>query len=268
MARILTRTIGGAAASIIVGGIAAVAVTGVASAHTPEVSASCTQLHVALANYPANSTVDVVLDDTDHGTTTFGPSAFDTTFPLDTTRKHTWSVSVTSGDGDHAFDKTFAGESTDACLTVAPPVPTPTGTPTPTPSTPAPTTPATPTAPPTGTPSTPAVPTTPATPTPTDTPTPNAPATPAVVTNTPAPSAPATPTVDVTPNGTVLPGTTPTGTSTTAAGAPGTGPGSNGTGELAFTGSPVGLGVGVGALVAMLLGGALAAFAAVRRRRA
>ncbi|WIB36462.1 hypothetical protein [Curtobacterium sp. MCJR17_043] len=104
-------------------------------------SASCTQLHVALANYPANSTVDVVLDDTDHGTTTFGPSAFDTTFPLDTTRKHTWSVSVTSGDGDHAFDKTFAGESTDACLTVAPPVPTPTGTPTPTPSTPAPTTP-------------------------------------------------------------------------------------------------------------------------------
>lgn len=70
MARILTRTIGGAAASIIVGGIAAVAVTGVASAHTPEVSASCTQLHVALANYPANSTVDVVLDDTDHGTTT------------------------------------------------------------------------------------------------------------------------------------------------------------------------------------------------------
>ncbi|PZE91639.1 hypothetical protein [Curtobacterium sp. MCJR17_043] len=72
----------------------------------------------------------------------------------------------------------------------------------------------------------------------------------------------------MTPNGTVLPGTTPTGTSTTAAGAPGTGPGSNGTGELAFTGSPVGLGVGVGALVAMLLGGALAAFAAVRRRRA
>ncbi|OII15390.1 hypothetical protein BIU97_14555 [Curtobacterium sp. MCBA15_009] len=255
MQRTTTRILSGAAVSIVAGGIAAVAVAGIASAHTPVVSATCTDLHVSLTSYPSGSTADVVLDGADQGTTTFGREGYDRHYALDVTATHTWSVAVTSGDGDRRFDRTYSGASDAACVPTAtatptpsaPATPEPTGTPTPS-TTPTPSAPATPTA------STP--PTAPATPTATTPPTPSA--TPVVAPPTPLPATGSTPTATATATATATPA---------VVGGTDGGTGPSATGELAYTGSPVGLGVGAGAAVAVALGGGLLGWTAVRRRR-
>ncbi|WIE66159.1 hypothetical protein DEI99_006390 [Curtobacterium sp. MCLR17_036] len=249
MQRTTTRILSGAAVSIVAGGIAAVAVAGIASAHTPVVSATCTDLHVSLTSYPSGSTADVVLDGEDQGTTTFGREGYDHHYALDGTTTHTWSVAVTSGDGDTRFDRTYSGASDAACI------PTATATPTPSaPVTPEPT--GTPTPSTTPTPSAPATPTASTPPTPTASTPPTTSATPVVAPPTPLPATGSTPvaTAAATPTPAVVGGTDS-----------GTGP--SATGELAYTGSPVGLGVGAGAAVAVALGGGLLGWTAVRRRR-
>lgn len=127
-----TRVVLAAAGILAVG--AAVALPIAASAHTPDFQVSCTSASIDLTNYPSGSTVSGTLDGDDLGTVTFGPERYHGHTALDPSVPHTWNVVVTSGDGDHRYDRTFAGTSDPACLPV---IETP--TPTPEPTTPAPT---------------------------------------------------------------------------------------------------------------------------------
>jgi hypothetical protein len=93
-----------------------------ASAHDGGIKATCTSLSANLTNYPAGSTIGGTLDGVDLGTTTFGPSYFNS-IPLDPTVAHSWSIRVTSGDGDKRYNFTENGVSDPKCIpVVAPPV--------------------------------------------------------------------------------------------------------------------------------------------------
>lgn len=94
----------------------------VASAHDGGITATCTSLSANLNNYPAGSTIGGTLDGVDLGTTAFGPSYFNSV-PLDPAVAHSWSIRVTSGDGDKRYNFTENGTSDPKCIpVVTPPV--------------------------------------------------------------------------------------------------------------------------------------------------
>lgn len=94
----------------------------VASAHDKKITATCTSLSANLTNYPAGSTIGATLDGVDLGTTTFGPSYSDSV-ALDPAVAHTWTIKVTSGDGDKRYNFTENGKSDPRCIpVVTPPV--------------------------------------------------------------------------------------------------------------------------------------------------
>lgn len=113
-------------------GVGLLAIVGVlaapqaAQAHDGGVTATCTSLSANLSNYPAGSTIGGTLDGVNLGTSTFGPS-FSQTAALDPAVPHTWSITVTSGDGDPRYSFTSAGKSDPSCIPVVeePPVVTP-----------------------------------------------------------------------------------------------------------------------------------------------
>lgn len=111
-----------ALAAVGLAAIGSLALAGPASAHDQTFDVTCTSITVNLTNYPAGSTIGGTLDGVDLGTTTFGPS-FSQSAALDPAVAHSWSIVVVSGDGDHSFDRTFAGVSDPACIpVVVPPV--------------------------------------------------------------------------------------------------------------------------------------------------
>lgn len=94
----------------------------VASAHDNKITATCTSLSASLTNYPAGSTIGATLDGVDLGTTTFGPSYSDSV-ALDPGVAHSWTIRVTSGDGDKRYNFTETGISDPKCIpVVTPPV--------------------------------------------------------------------------------------------------------------------------------------------------
>ncbi|MFU8947711.1 LPXTG cell wall anchor domain-containing protein [Mycetocola zhadangensis] len=96
-----------------------------ASAHTPEVDATCSALTVTLENYahsPVGETPNVVvvtIDGVEVANTTFG-ATFNGSYSYDgTTTGHTYTVAVDAVD--KAYDRDFAG-TTDVCPVAEPPV--------------------------------------------------------------------------------------------------------------------------------------------------
>lgn len=122
-------TIGVAAASA---GLLAAITTGalVAQAHDNTFTADCTGYALHLSNYPAHSSVTGTVDG----------AAITITFAAKYDLVKTWTgnthsihLSVTSGDGDHRYDKKFDQEIT-GCLPSETPTSTPSGTPSSTPT--------------------------------------------------------------------------------------------------------------------------------------
>ena len=116
----------GTGALVLVGALTGVTLmAGVASAHTPSVTADCHGLTVSLADYNATdggvNTVTVVVD----GTTLVDHAQFATSYsdsvPWTTYAAHTYSVAVVAHDdptGVNGWTKTFTGTSTP-CTTQA-----------------------------------------------------------------------------------------------------------------------------------------------------
>lgn len=98
------------------------AVPTVASAHDGGIKATCTSLSASLKNYPTGSTIGGTLDGVDLGTTTFGPS-YSNAVALEPAVAHSWTIKVTSGDGDKRYNFTENGKSDPKCIpVVTPPV--------------------------------------------------------------------------------------------------------------------------------------------------
>jgi len=116
--RILTVAL---ATGILAAGASAVTAPTPASAHTPEVSATCSTLTVALTNYSNDknpNSISVSIDSETVEETRFG-SAFDATYPLgDTTAAHDYLVRIDAPG--KAYDREFAGSSVPCEAEVAP----------------------------------------------------------------------------------------------------------------------------------------------------
>jgi LPXTG-motif cell wall-anchored protein len=211
----VTRTAKVGAATIAAGTIAITAalLTGTAEAHTPNITAECTQatsyVTVALRDYNTGgtNTVRVVIDGTTVADNTFGSTYTPVPWDgLDPAVTHTWSVKVDAWDdpGGNGWDVDQSG-TIDACA--APTSPPTTASPTTAPpTTPPATTPPATTAPPTTVPPTTTAPPTttlPPPPVPPTKPTPSTPPTtaPAPTSSVPAPttSAPKPPTTTAVP---------------------------------------------------------------------
>lgn len=113
---LVKRLLASAAATALALGGLLVATAAPASAHTPQISASCSTLSVKLTQYPAKSNdVTVTVDGKILEKAQF-TGRFEKSYPLDGTTSHTWSVAVDAPDGKDGtqYDVTKSG-TTEAC---------------------------------------------------------------------------------------------------------------------------------------------------------
>ena len=117
-------TTGVAAVALATGG--ALALAAPASAHDAVFVERCEFVALQLSSYPDGSLVSGTVDGQPFGGP-FGTGGFqDSVNFTDLSVSHSWNISVTSGDGDPAFAKSFVGQSLPSCITPTPePEPTP-----------------------------------------------------------------------------------------------------------------------------------------------
>lgn len=106
-----------------------------ASAHTPTLAVDCGYVALQLTGYPAGSFTSAVVDGKTVWSETFGAGGFQDSVNFDPKVKHTYTVTVKSGDGDPRYSSVVSGATPEACYAVTtPPVEhTPEPTPEPTP---------------------------------------------------------------------------------------------------------------------------------------
>jgi hypothetical protein len=112
------RLLASAAATALALGGLLVATAAPASAHTPKVTATCTELSVNLTQYSGpgeKNSVTVVVDGEPVATEKF-EKGFQGSYPLDGAENHTWSVTVDAHDGKNGTQYDFTkSDSTTAC---------------------------------------------------------------------------------------------------------------------------------------------------------